>query len=179
MLLPDILDHGLDVIFVGAAPSPAAAASGHYYAGPRNRFWDLLFQSRLTPIRLDPCEDRLAPGYGIGLTAVFLDVVSAANALLPRPSPEQVATLNAKLARYQPLVVCYNGKDVCRMCTGEPSPPWGMLPDRLGGAVQFVVPSSSGRADRWGADRLWLFGELRDLVRSLKQVRRTEHEVAS
>ena len=35
-----ILRAGLDVVFVGFNPSPLAAALGHYYANPRNRFWD-------------------------------------------------------------------------------------------------------------------------------------------
>ena len=38
-LLSDVLAPGLEVIFVGAAPSVMAATTGHYYAGSRNRFW--------------------------------------------------------------------------------------------------------------------------------------------
>jgi len=38
------------------------------------------------------------------------------------------------------------------------------MPERFGSSVQFVVPSSSGRADRLGADRLLLYRDLRELV---------------
>jgi len=163
-LLPDILAPGLDVVFVGAAPSMAAAMSGHYYDGPRNRFWLLLHQAGFTPQRLEPVQDRSILQYRIGLTAVFPSLISTANSLLPEPGPDHLRDLCAKLMDAAPLVVCYNGKDVCRMCTGETRPDWGTMPERFGSSVQFVVPSSSGRADRLGADRLLLYRDLRELV---------------
>lgn len=174
-LLPEILAPGLDVIFVGAAPSLAAALSGHYYAGPRNRFWDLLFQAGFTPQRLEPHEDRTVLNHGIGLTAVFLDRVSTANSLLPAPSEEQRTRLLERLRALHPLVVCYNGKDVFRMCLPDFEPAWGLLDDPLGTAVQFVVPSSSGRADRWGAERLHLYRELRSMLDGLRGLQSMKH----
>ncbi len=163
-LLPDILGPNLDVVFVGAAPSLTAARSGHYYAGQRNRFWQLLYQSGFTPRQLDATEDREVLLYGIGLTAILPYCISAMNAMLPAPSEEDRKELRRKLAACAPQIVCYNGKDVYRMCSGEPDAPWGLLPERIGDAIQFVVHSSSGRADRWGTDRLFLFRELRRLV---------------
>lgn len=167
-LLPDILAPNLDVVFVGAAPSPAAARCGHYYAGPRNRFWQLLHQSGFTPRRLDAGEDHEVLRYRIGLTAVLPYCISAMNAMLPEPCADDIRSLYEKLTTCAPRVVCYNGKDVYRMFTGEHDPPWGLIPDRLGTSVQFVVHSSSGRADRWGSDRLFLFHELRRLVARLR-----------
>jgi TDG/mug DNA glycosylase family protein len=164
-LLPDILAPGLAVVFVGAAPSPAAARIGHYYAGQRNRFWQLLHCAGFTPHLLDPTEDHLVIRYGIGLTAVLPHLISTANDLLPEPREPHIRSLRAKIRRCAPRVVCYNGKDVYRMCTGEDAPAWGLLPDTLDGALQFVVHSSSGRADRWGADRRYLYGELYALAR--------------
>jgi TDG/mug DNA glycosylase family protein len=166
-LLPTILAHGLDVVFVGAAPSPAAAASGHYYAGGRNRFWLLLQQSGFTPRLLDACEDNQVPRYGIGLTAILPALISTDNSLLPAPDAAQRTSLMDRLAHYAPQVVCYNGRDVYRMCHGVDAPRWGLLDERLGESLQFVVHSSSGRADRWGADRLYLYRELYALVRGL------------
>jgi TDG/mug DNA glycosylase family protein len=163
-LLPDILAPGLDVVFVGAAPSPAAASLGHYYAGSRNRFWQLLHAAGFTPRRLDATEDGLVLQYGIGLTAVFPHLISTANHLLPEPDNSTVETLERKLAMFRPRVVCYNGKDVCRMCTGVADPLWGLMEEDESGILRFVVPSSSGRADRWGAERLMLYCELYDLV---------------
>ena len=165
--LPDILAENLDVIFIGAAPSPAAAAIGHYYAGARNRFWKLLHQSGFTPRLLTAEEDNEALRYGIGLTAIYKSIISTDNSFLPEPGERDREELKAKLTRFSPRVICYNGKDVYRMCHGEYADNWGELDERLGESIQFVVHSSSGRADRWGRDRLFLYGKLRDLVLDL------------
>lgn len=165
-ILPDILAPGLDVIFVGAAPSLNSARVGHYYAGPSNRFWLLLHQAGFTPRRLQTEEDHEVLNYGIGLTGIFRDRSTSANHLLPEPSDDRRAALLAKLLHYAPRFVCYNGKDVYRMCTAAPDCEWGLQPDMLGISEQFVVHSSSGRADRWGADRLDLYRSLRSLVKS-------------
>ncbi len=162
-LLPDILSTNLTVVFVGAAPSLAAARCGHYYAGSRNRFWQLLYQSGFTPRQLDATEDREVLRYGIGLTAILPHCISAMNAWLPEPSQQDRRALQDKLVAFAPRIVCYNGKDVYRMCTGAPDVQWGLLHERVGRSAQFVVHSSSGRADRWGADRLYLYRELRSL----------------
>lgn len=170
-LLPEILAPDLDVIFVGAAPSVCAARSGHYYAGPRNRFWSLLWQAGLTPRLLRADEDSEVLRFGIGLTAIHPGLISTSNALLPEPTEEQRERLRARLAALAPGVVCYNGKDVYRMCTGAEAGAWGPLPERVGAARVFVAHSTSGRADRWGADRFWLFRELRRLVEELRAER--------
>jgi len=176
-LLPDILAPGLDVVFVGAAPSHRAAAIGHYYPGPRNRFWWLLHQSGFTPRQLEPEEDRLVLEYGIGLTAILRDVASGANAALPPPTEEDRRALRASLSAVRPRWVCYNGKDVYRMCEGVADCAWGEQPETIAGARVFVVHSSSGRADAWGADRLLLYRELHALVAagSGRHVRRDEN----
>lgn len=163
-LLPEILAHGLDVIFVGAAPSMAAAATGHYYAGGRNRFWQLLHQSGFTPRELRPEEDTQVLQFGVGLTGVLLGHISTSNDLLPIPTEEERSALFDRLELYKPRVICYNGSDVYRMCHGEEAPRWGLLDKPFGPSLQFVVHSSSGRADRWGADRLFLWRELKNLL---------------
>jgi TDG/mug DNA glycosylase family protein len=169
-LLPEILAPGLDVIIVGAAPSMAAAATGHYYAGGRNRFWQLLHQSGFTPRQLQPDEDIEVVSFGIGLTGVLLGHISTSNDLLPPPTEAERQGLFERLHRYAPRIICYNGRDVYRMCFGEDAPRWGLLKERFGASLQYVVHSSSGRADRWGADRLFLWRELKAMVEDGKRV---------
>jgi TDG/mug DNA glycosylase family protein len=168
-LLPEILAPDLDVIFVGAAPSVAAATTGHYYAGSRNRFWLLLHQSGFTPRQLMPEEDSELLGLGVGLTGIMRSHISTSNDLLPPPTDEERATLFDCLRRHAPRIVCYNGRDVYRMCHEEDPRRWGLLGDAFETSLQFVVHSSSGRADRWGADRLFLWRELRQLVDEVKR----------
>ena len=163
-ILPDLLAPGLDVIFVGAAPSYWAARTGHYYDGPRNRFWLLLHEAGFTPALIRPEDDATILRYGVGLTAIFPHLVSTANSLLPEPSEEDREYLRTRLIDLSPRFVCYNGRDVYRMCAGEEASRWGLLPDDLGPSRQFVLHSSSGRADRWGADRLYLWRVLKRLI---------------
>ena len=47
--LPDLLDHGLVVVFIGINPSPLAAATGHRFAGPSNRFWRVIHLAGFYP----------------------------------------------------------------------------------------------------------------------------------
>ena len=52
-----------------AASTPAgAAATGHHFARPGNRFWPVLHLSGFTDRRLEPREQDLLPGYGLGIT---------------------------------------------------------------------------------------------------------------
>jgi len=158
----------LAVIFVGAAPSLYAAERGHYYAGPRNRFWQLLHQAEFTPRQLREEEDWTILEYGIGLTAIFRSIASSDNSTLPEPSQIDRDILRRTLLVVQPRVVCYNGKDVYRMCTEEVRCGWGLQSQPLGNSLQFVVHSTSGRADGWDAERLFLFQQLKGLIDDLR-----------
>lgn len=60
-VLPDLLRPGLDVVFCGTAVATASAQRGHYYAGPGNRFWQLLHESGLTTTLLTPEDDATLP----------------------------------------------------------------------------------------------------------------------
>src|SRR5258708_10783724 len=96
-LLPDMLAPGLKIIFVGAAPSYYAAETGHYYAGPRNRFWQLLHQAGFTPRQLLETEDSRILDYSIGLAAILRNVASSNNTTLPEPTEEQRESLRKSL----------------------------------------------------------------------------------
>jgi mismatch-specific thymine-DNA glycosylase len=167
-LLRDILEERLNVIFVGAAPSHNSARAGHWYAGPTNKFYLLLHQSGFTPRQLLPEEDEILPQYGIGLTCLHPYIASSANHLLPEPTEATRAEIREKLLRYAPRIVCYNGKDVYRMCTGRVCTDWGEQGERLRSTRVFVVHSSSARADFWGKERLALYHELYALREALR-----------
>jgi len=66
--LPDYLRPGLDIVFVGINPGEWAARTGHYYANPRNIFWECLHESGLTELRLEPAEDKRVFEFDLGLT---------------------------------------------------------------------------------------------------------------
>src|SRR3954465_2882227 len=66
--IPDVIDHRLDVLFVGINPGLWSGATGHHFAKPGNRFWKALHLSGFTDRQLDPSEDALLPTYGLGVT---------------------------------------------------------------------------------------------------------------
>src|ERR1700747_351878 len=84
--IPDVLPGAgdpLHVLFCGITPSLYSAATGWHFARPGNRFWPALHLSGFTPRRLDPSEQDLLPGLGLGITN-----------LVPRPTA-QAAELSA------------------------------------------------------------------------------------
>src|ERR1700722_10713591 len=67
---PDILAHGLDVIFCGLNPASSAAIAGHNFSHGNNRFWTVLHLAGFTDVRLQPQDERRLLEYGCGITAV-------------------------------------------------------------------------------------------------------------
>lgn len=69
-MLPDYLEPNLSVVFVGTSVATASAARGHYYAGPGNKFWELLWEAGLTADRMLSPEQMLGKMRGPVATVV-------------------------------------------------------------------------------------------------------------
>ncbi len=150
LTLPDYLQEGLDLVFVGINPGWRSAQEGHYFATPRNRFWPAFNAAGMTPVPLGPSTDRHALRYGIGFTDV---VKRATRRMAELPSAEfreGAPVLREKLLRYRPLVVCFNGLSGYRnylRYTGpeavEPRHVGGVQTRRIGRSWVYVLPSTS------------------------------------
>lgn len=167
--LPDLLAPGLDVVFVGYNPSVRAWRSGHYYANPANSFYRLLHESGLTPRPLLPEEDGLLLTYGIGATDLLAGHPSARADQLPA-SRYRLARqgLLSKLEAVSPRVVAFNGLGVYAHLYGERPPGLGLQERRIGSSLVWVVPSSSGAANKLIRERRAAWLGLGELVRSLR-----------
>ena len=152
--LPDILVPGLDVVFVGINPSIYSAQRGHYFARPGNRFWSVLHESGLVPERLHPEDDARLPEFGIGLTDIVKRPTRTAAELSPEEFEAGAAALQAKLLQFAPRAVCFVGKMGYEAYRGRRATTYGQQPDDIGWSAVFVMPSSSGRANRLQAQRL-------------------------
>src|SRR5690349_3931940 len=64
------------VLLVGINPGVRSSLTGHHFAGYSNRFWKLLYDSRLVPEPIGYADDRRLPEWGLGITN-----------LVPRPTP--------------------------------------------------------------------------------------------
>ena len=152
-VLPDVMGPGLGIVFCGSAAGAASARAGAYYAGPGNRFWPTLYGVGLTPRLLAPAEFRTVLRYGIGLTDLC-KTRSGADSSLPREA-DDAAALAAKIARHRPAVLAFNGKRAARVFLDAANVDYGEQPDRIGGTIVHVLPSTSGAARRWWDEAFW------------------------
>ena len=157
MTLPDLLRHGLDLVFIGINPSLYSAAQGHYFARKTNRFWPALSRSVLSEVprralgidRLEPVHDVVLLDYGIGFTDVVKRPTARAGELDPVEFAGSARDLVTKLETFQPRIACFQGMMGYRPFLrahdpGSPKPVLGEQPLRIGRTRLFVVPSPSG-----------------------------------
>ena len=153
------------MLLVGINPGVRSSQVGHHFAGPSNRFWKLLYESRLVPEPIGFKDDERLHEWGFGITN-----------LIPRPTPgidtlrpdEYVAgakTLRRKIRRLKPEVVAFIGVTLFRSVfgrrQGQPVA-LGVQEERLEGARVFVLPNPSGRNANFSyGEMLEAFVELR------------------
>ncbi len=159
-ILPDVLAPGMKLVFCGSAASTQSAAAGAYYAGRGNRFWEILFRTGLTPRQLTPGEFRLLADYGVGLTDMAKYVSGQDNQL--SAADDDPAGFRARIEKYAPKVVAFNGKRAAQAFYGR-KVDYGRQIEGIGGAVVFVLPSTSGAARGYWDESHWQ--ELADFVR--------------
>lgn len=163
--LPDLLAPGLRLVFVGFNPGERSARTGHYYAHPNNRFWWLLYQSGLTPRRLRPEEDHLLLELGIGATDIVKRPSKSSSDLGAGEFAAGRTVLLDKLSRFQPRVVCCNGKGVGAAVLGRRDVSYGLQASGpLPNSRWFVAPSPSGRSREPLPVKLEYYRELAALV---------------
>ena len=174
---------GLRVLFVGINPGLRSAAVGHHYAGHSNRFWKLIHDSGLVPMRLIPERDAELLHWGMGLTNLVARPSAGVADLGAVDFARGRRTLGAKIRRLRPRIVALVGLTVfaqlfpSRRRRGAPaSRPStrshlrtrtrvGLQPHRFHGARVFVLPNTSGRNAHYPyADLLQAFRELAALA---------------
>jgi len=160
--LPDVIAPGLDVLFCGINPSLTSAARRHHFARPGNRFWPALHLAGLTPRRLAPEEDRELLRHGLGVTNLVDRPTRTAAELRPEELRDGAAALAALVAAHRPRVLAVLGITAWRLAAGRPRAVLGVQPERIGGALTWVVPNPSGlNAHHQLPDLARAYGELR------------------
>jgi TDG/mug DNA glycosylase family protein len=154
-ILPDVLEPGLSVVFCGTQAGAASARRGAYYAGPGNKFWPVLYQIGLVPVRLRPEDFRTVTRYGIGLTDVAKRSSGPDSAL--RGSHFDVTGLAARIAAHGPRILAFNGKRAAQAAlgVGEGRLAYGRQAEMLAGTDIYVLPSTSGAAAGFWSIEPW------------------------
>lgn len=169
--LPHLLRPGLRLVFIGYNPAIFSAEAGHYYARPGNTFWRQLSASGIAGREVTHLDDHLlADEAGIGFTDLCGRPTVRADELSRDEIAEGARGLHAELLEHQPQIACFSGRGIYqhfgRYALGL-SPKelakrtFGPQPERIGVAVPWVIPSSSGLASKWHKERLELLTKLR------------------
>ena len=145
--LPDVLPEPgapFRVLFCGINPGLYSAATGWHFARPGNRFWPALHLSGFTPRRLDPSEQDLLPGLGLGITNLAPRPTAQAAELSAAELRAGLDHLAALAERHRPRIIAVAGITAYRTAFGQPRAATGPQPDPLGPARIWVVPNPSG-----------------------------------
>jgi TDG/mug DNA glycosylase family protein len=149
-VLPPLRDRirpGVEVLFVGINPGVRSALTGHHFAGFSNRFWKLLYESRLVPEPLTFADDDRLPDWGFGITNIVARATPGIDTLRPDEYVGGRRRLLAKIRTFQPRIVALVGATVFRAMfpehRGAVAP--GAQKQTLGSAAVFVLPNTSGR----------------------------------
>ena len=146
--LTDHIRPGVHILFVGINPGLRSAATGHHFAGHSNRFWKLLFESKLVSEPLTHQDDWRLPDWGLGLTNIIQRPSAGVNTLKPQEYAAGRKRLMAVVTRYNPRIVALLGVTIYRTLfleyrTGRIS--LGLQDETLAGQPVFVLPNPSGR----------------------------------
>lgn len=156
MILKDLLQPNLDIVFCGTAVSKVSAKKQAYYAGPGNQFYPVLYKVGLTSKLLQPQEYEQLLEYKIGLTDLVKLASGNDNVLNKRDY--DVTGFSKKIFIYQPKVLCFNGKTAASefMGTRTKNINYGLMAGTIGETIMVCVPSTSGSARRFWDERVWL-----------------------
>lgn len=158
------------MLFVGINPGIRSSITGHHFAGFSNRFWKLLYDSRLVPEPITFADDDRLPEWGYGITNLVPRPTPGINALRPDEYTAGRSRLSCKVRRYRPEVVALVGVTVFRAMfpAHRGAVSFGLQTKRIAGAPVFVLPNPSGRNANFSyAEMLAAFRTLNRYVRGL------------
>ena len=166
-MLRDRVRLPMRVLLIGINPGVRSEAIGHHFAGYSNRFWKLLYESRLVPEPIGTEDDDRLPEWGFGITNLVARATPGIDTLRPEEFVAGVRALRRKVRRWKPDVVAFVGVTVYRAvdkagrAQGVPrrkqearrekktpdrsSLSVGLQPETFEGARIFVLPNPSGR----------------------------------
>ena len=152
-VLPDLLEPGLDLVICGMASGTRSAEVGAYYAHRSNKFWRVLEETGLTPRRLAPSEFASLAKFRLGLTDLAKHASGSDSGIGQRDL--DLDGFRDKILSMRPRVLAFNGKNAAERALERRCAEYGRHSDRIGETVVFVLPSTSGAANRSWDPRPW------------------------
>jgi double-stranded uracil-DNA glycosylase len=168
--LADLVGPDLRVLFCGINPGTLSGELGLHFARRGNRFWKLLCAGGFTESVLEPAEQSVLPGLGIGITNLVERVTAAASDVTSAELREGASRLEAKVERLRPRCVAVLGLQAFRTAFATPGAAIGPQPELLGGARLWLLPNPSGLQARYQLP------EMSEMYRSLFAATRPESD---
>ena len=140
--VPDVLAPDLRVVFCGINPGRWSDEAGAHFANPRNDFWRLLRDARLTARLFAPEEQYDLPALGLGLTNAAYRTTPGSGDLRRADFEGSAERLEAMARDLRPAWIAFVGKEAYRGTFNE-RPELGVQERRLGETKLFVLPSTS------------------------------------
>ena len=162
-ILPDVLSHNLDVVICGEAAGYDSFESGTYYRNKSNKFWNIVYETRLTPIKLDSADFGILLDYGIGLTNLISQEMHSDRAKRRKEikcDKERMSffrsELEKKIFEYTPRIIAFNGKGNAELFFDRKITTYGLQTEFIGNSSVFVLESTSGSANAyWNNGYSW------------------------
>ena len=156
MILLDLLENYLSVVFCGTAVGNTSARQQAYYARRGNSFYPTLFACGLTPHTFEPQHFRDLLHHSIGLSDLAKMVHG--NDKNIKNSDYDTAGFQMKILQYRPKIVCFNGKEAAMHflhCKSTREVSYGWQAERIGEAKIFVAPSTSSQGKSYWDISWW------------------------
>ena len=147
----------LDIVFCGTAAGNKSAERKAYYAGPGNRFYPTLASCGFTPRVLKPHEFAELLNYNLGLTDLVKDHCGVDKEL--KDEYFDTYAFEEKILRYQPKIVCFNGKEAARVYFDLKNTKqvfYGLQKQTINRTKLYIAPSTSLQAVAFWDESLWM-----------------------
>ncbi|QDP39682.1 G/U mismatch-specific DNA glycosylase [Radiobacillus deserti] len=169
--IPDHIKENLKVLFIGFNPSIRSSETGHHFANPNNRFWNILYEAGLTPRKFAPEEDVKLLELGYGLTNIVARPTKEAAEITKEEYQEGTLELQRKIITYKPRVLCFVGKGVYEEYSKNRRVKWGVQEyPIMPGVVEFVAPSSSGLIRMKQQDIVDIYKQLTQILQQINKL---------
>jgi TDG/mug DNA glycosylase family protein len=154
-VLQDMLQDSLTIVLCGMAAGTASAKAKAYYAHKQNKFWKILFETRLTPALLQPQQYRDLLQHQIGLTDLVKTHWGMDHQIpLSELRLDARSRLSHSVATFRPKFLAFTSKAAGQGFLGGKRD-YGEQTERIADTRIWILPSTSGAANGSWRPEVW------------------------
>ncbi|MCJ1708018.1 mismatch-specific DNA-glycosylase [Microbacterium sp. VKM Ac-2923] len=148
--IPDLVEPGVRLLFVGINPGLWTAATGTPFARPGNRFWPALVEAGVLPRlpryaeELGDDDRRMIFDAGVGVSNLVARATARADELSRDELRSGADALTDRVAMWRPRVVAVVGLTAYRQGFHRPRAVAGRQDESIAGVPTWVLPNPSG-----------------------------------